>query len=197
MVDPGGAGTYYAGAIYQAITALQSMAASNPGSSNVMIILSDGEAESTNFASTGQGGVTVSTTSGIYPSTVDQCQQAIVAANYATSLGVRVYTVAYGSESSGCTSSSGGTDNKVVLPSTCGTGTLCTPYPGLSLSTITPCWTMEQMASAPAYFFSDYNQSGSGSTCQSASQPETNINQIFINIGTDFTHPRLIPNSTT
>jgi len=197
MSDPGGAGTYYAGVIYQAQTALQNMAANNSGTQNVMIILSDGQAQSTNFASTAAGGATISTTSGIYPSTVDQCQQAVVAANYATGQGTRVYTVAYGSEDSGCTSSGGGTDNKVVLPTTCAVGANCTAYPGVSLSTITPCWTMEQMASAPQYFFSDYNQSGSGSTCQSASQPETNINQIFKNIFYDLTTPRLIPNTTT
>jgi len=55
---------------------------------------------------------------------------------------------------------------------------------------------MEDMASAPQYFFSDYNQSGSGSTCQSASQPTTNINQIFGQIANDLTVARLIPDST-
>jgi Flp pilus assembly protein TadG len=189
MDAKGGAGTYYAGAIYAAQASLYAEQLANTGSQNVMIILSDGEAQSTNMASKDVNGNTVSTSSGIYPSTVDQCQQAIMAANYATAQGTRVYTVAYGSEDSGCNSSSGGTDSKVVLT---GSG-----YSGVTLAQITPCFTMEKMASSTQYFFSDYNQSGSGSTCQSASQPTTNIKQIFAEIGNDFTLPRLIPDATT
>jgi hypothetical protein len=56
---------------------------------------------------------------------------------------------------------------------------------------------MEEMASAPQYFYSDYNQSGSQSTCQSASQSVTNINQIFADIGADFSTGHLINNGTT
>jgi hypothetical protein len=178
MDAKGGDGTYYAGAIYAAQAALTAEQTANPGSSNVLIILSDGEAQASasKMATKAVNGATVSTTSGIYPSTIDQCQQAITAAQYATAQGTRVYSVAYGSESSGCSTSSGGTDSNQSL---------------------TPCITMEDMASAAQYFFSDYNQSGSGSTCQSASQPTTSIAQIFADIGSDFTVPRLIPNGTT
>jgi hypothetical protein len=42
------------------------------------------------------------TISGVYPDFFDECQQAIVAGQYATSHGTRVYTVAYGSEDTGC-----------------------------------------------------------------------------------------------
>jgi hypothetical protein len=189
MSAKGGDGTYYAGAIYAAQSALTAEQSANSGSQNVMIILSDGEANASadKMASTAANGTTVSTTSGVYPSTIDQCQQAIVAAQYATAQGTRVYTVAYGSEDSGCTSSSGGTDSTTVL----------TSIPGFTLSQLTPCYAMEHMASAEQYFFSDYNQSGSGSTCQSASQPTTNINEIFSQIAGDMTVARLIPNGTT
>ena len=47
-----------------------------------------------------------STTSGVYPSTKQQCHQAITAAQWAAQQGVggtRVYAVAYGATSSGCT----------------------------------------------------------------------------------------------
>jgi hypothetical protein len=191
MYAKGGDGTYYAGVIYAAQAALVAEQTANSGSSNVMIILSDGEATASarKMASTAINGATVSTTSGLYPSTIDQCQQAITAANYATGQGTRVYTVAYGSEDSGCTSSSGGTDSTIVLSST--------TYPGFTLSDLTPCYTMEHMASSTQYFFSDYNQSGSGSTCQSASQPATSIAEIFADIGTDFTVAKIIPDSTT
>jgi hypothetical protein len=56
---------------------------------------------------------------------------------------------------------------------------------------------MEGIASATQYFFSDYTQSGSSSTCVSASQPTTNLNQIFTEIAMDFTVARLIPDGTT
>ncbi|MGD0733205.1 MAG: pilus assembly protein TadG-related protein, partial [Terracidiphilus sp.] len=141
MDSKGGAGTYYAGTIYAAQAALLEMAANNTGSQNVMIIISDGEAQSTNMASTDVNGNAVSTTSGLYPSTIDQCQQAIVAANYATYQGTRVYAVAYGSESSGCDSGSGGTDSSFVLPTSCKAGTNCTAYTKVAVSSITPCWT--------------------------------------------------------
>jgi Flp pilus assembly protein TadG len=44
---PGGSGTYYAGVIYQAGEALQAEQAARPGTSNLMIILTDGNATAT------------------------------------------------------------------------------------------------------------------------------------------------------
>ena len=53
---PGGQGTYYAQAIYAAQTALATQQTNNPGSQNVMIILSDGNATACNTqTSTGEG----------------------------------------------------------------------------------------------------------------------------------------------
>ncbi len=88
-----------------------------------------------------------------------------------TTAGTRVYTVAYGAAASGCA-----TD---TAPS------------------ITPCQTMEQMASSPGYFFSDYTATGGSSSCISASQPVTSLNQIFQVIAGDLTVSKLIPNGTT
>jgi hypothetical protein len=56
---------------------------------------------------------------------------------------------------------------------------------------------MQQIASSPGYFFSDYTATGGDSTCISASQPVTNLSQIFQVIATDLTVSKLIPNSTT
>jgi hypothetical protein len=58
---------------------------------------------------------------------------------------------------------------------------------------------MEEIASAPQYFFSDYGQSGSGidTSCVSSAQPTSNLNQIFTQIAGDLTVARLIPNNTT
>jgi len=163
---PGGDGTYYAQSIYQAQSYLQVEQSSYPNAQNVLIILSDGDANSTAPRMPG-----ASLTSGTYESTIQQCSQAVTAAQYAASQGTRVYTVAYGAEASGCS-----TD---VAP------------------TITPCQTMQQMASAAQYFFSDYTASGGTSSCVSASQPITGLNNIFTTIVTDLSAVKLIPNGTT
>ena len=164
---PGGEGTYYAGVIYAAQSSLVAEKAANPGSQNVMVIISDGDAGTvTSGAMAG-----ASTTSGTYPSTKQQCAQAVTAAKAAHTAGTIVYTVAYGAESSGCA-----TDTS---PS------------------ITPCVTMQTMASASQNFYSDYTAAGGDSSCISASQPTTNMNQIFTNIATSLSVPRLIPNGTS
>ena len=165
----GGEGTYYAGVIYAAESLLVTQQAAYPGTSNALILISDGEAQATTSEGLSNSGV--SKTSGVYPSSVQQCHQAVTAAQWAAQQGVggtRVYAVAYGAESSGCT-----TDT--------------TP-------TITPCQTMQQIASSPAYFYTDYSSTSNG--CVSASQPTTTLNQIFTEIGGDFTVARLIPDNT-
>jgi Flp pilus assembly protein TadG len=166
-------GTYYAGVIYAAQSALVAQKAANPGSANVMIILSDGDATApqTNGNNTVMG--SPATGNGQYPSWVGECGQAVVAAKYATSQGTQVYSVAYGSEPTGCASDQSAGS-----------------YPN-----ITPCGTMSAMASAPQYFYSDYHQSGSTSTCV-AGQPVTSLSGIFTAISADLTTARLIPNNT-
>jgi hypothetical protein len=158
----GGEGTYYAGVIYATQAAL--MAAKTPSTQNVLILLSDGDANAKSSAMPG-----ASTTSGVYPSTKNQCQQAVAAAQTAAAAGTRVYSVAYGATSSGCS-----TDN----------------------GAITPCQTMQNIASSPQYFFSDYTATGSDGTCISAAQPTTSLSQIFTQIAGDLTVSRLIPDNT-
>ena len=167
MQNPGGEDTYYAGVIYAAQASLIAEQTGNPNSKNAMIILTDGEAQATknDLGSS-------ATSNGTYPSYVNECGQAITAAQAAATAGTRVYTVAYGSQSSGCTTDTSGFSKGV-----------------------TPCQTMQQMASDSKYFYSDYNQSGSGSTCQSASQPVTSLNDIFLSIGESLSRARLVPNT--
>jgi Flp pilus assembly protein TadG len=171
----GNYGTYYAGAIYAAQAALTAQQKLYPGSQNVMIILSDGDANAPQTLN----GVTVmpspANSSGNYPSYKSECVQGYYAANAATAAGTRVYTVAYGSLTSGCS-----TD-----PST---------YSGVAVN---PCNVMLYMASAPQYFYSDYKQSGSGSTCYSSAQSVTSLSGIFTSIAGDMTVARLIPDNTT
>lgn len=116
------------------------------------------------------GNMTSTNSNGTYPSNVKQCQQAITAAAAATAAGTHVYTVAYGATSSGCSTDTGG---------------------------LTPCQTMQQMASAPQYFFSDYKASQGGGACVSSAQPASNLNQIFTQIAGDLTVSSLIPDNTT
>ncbi|MGA7886646.1 MAG: pilus assembly protein TadG-related protein [Acidobacteriaceae bacterium] len=212
----GGAGTYYAGMIYQAqsdlYTNYSSRLTAGTQTSNVMVVLSDGAANAT---STQMGGgsssqtctktytsgskkgqcetytTTWSTTSnsnstGTYPSYKNECQQAVTAAQAATNgtwpssesttspVKTTVYAVAYGAESSGCT-----TD-----------------------TSLTPCTTMKQMASSyttnsssPTLdFYSDYVASGGDTTCTSSANSTTSIPAIFQEIAANLSASKLMVN---
>lgn len=164
---PGGDGTYYAGVIYAAQSSLVAAQAANPGSRNTMIILSDGDADSSKITGGTHAG-------NVYGSLDDQCQQAIAAAKAATAAGTTVYTIAYGAASSGCASDTSG------------------PLKGLS-----PCTAMQDMASAAADFYSDATASQNKGQCTSAANPSLSLSNIFKQVATTFTVARLIPNSTT
>jgi Flp pilus assembly protein TadG len=182
MAAPGGDGTYYAATIYAAQAALiaeynaEGGANANPIPQNIMIIVSDGEANAS-ASKMNSSSNSAWNNSGTYPSALDQCQQAVEAADYAKSQGTTVYSVAYGSESSGCT-----TDSTNMAP--------------INQANITPCQVMSEIASGPSYFYSDYNQSGSGSTCVSLTGP-VELADIFGDILPDLLLVRLIPNGTT
>jgi hypothetical protein len=175
MQAEGGEGTYYAGAIYAALSSLAARQAANPGSQNALIILSDGDANATSGHMTATNGQTLTTT-GTYPSLLDQCHQAITAAQTARTmtdaqgnLDTTVYTIAYGASNSA--SSSCSTDK---------TGG----------EAISACDTLQQMASTSSDFFSDANN-----TCPAATN-YGGINGDFVAIVSNFTQPRLISNGT-
>jgi hypothetical protein len=180
MKAPGGEGTYYAQVIYAAQAYLVAEQAANPGSKNVLILLSDGSANA--VCSTSSGGVCTagpmtgaSTTSTTYPSALQQCAQAIAAAQAAWAAGTRVYSVNFGAEATGCT-----TDTS---------------------PTIAPCQTMLQMATYPSgststTYFSDDPSSGVDPSCVAAARPTSSLNQIFQAIAGDLTYAKLIPNNT-
>ena len=175
MGDPGGAGTFYAGVIYAATDALLAEQAANPTAQNVMIIISDGDASSAqNQMAGGSGapgtGSINATSNGTYPSWRNECHQAVTAAGVAAAQGIRVYSVAYGAKSSGCSTDS---------------------------PAITPCQTMKGIASNPGYFYSDYSSSGSGNdtSCAGSGASTTSITQIFQDIYFSLGHGRLLPNS--
>jgi hypothetical protein len=198
--------TYYAGVIYAAQNALAYQKSLNPLSNNVLIILTDGDANTAcngmtapyNVVYTGNplkapsgctpggGGNSAS-----YMSATDECQQAILAAWTATKAGTQVYTIGFASESSGCSTD---TTNLNL-------GTLAASYgmPAAYSSTpagrgITPCDTIEYMASDPEHWFSD-----SASQCSAngpTPQPANTLSTIIPQITEDLSVARLIPPGT-
>ena len=174
MQTPGGDGTYYAGAIYAAASSLVYQQSLNPGSVNALIVLSDGDADSSVIAGATNNGAT-------YGSAQDQCAQAVAAAQYASSLpNTTVYTIAYGSPSSGCASDVKSKTNPA------GTG-------------ITPCQTLQQMSSGwstgdYSNFFTDATATGSGG-CNSPVYSTLSLNQIFTALTNSLGRARLIPSN--
>ncbi len=169
LVAKGGAGTYFAGAIYAAQSSLIAAKTANKGSLNALIILSDGDASSSNIT-----GATSQKTTVVYGSQYNQCQQAIVAAQAATAAGTAVYSIAYGAASSGCSMDQGG------------------PQKGIS-----PCSTMTQLASVPANFYSDATASQNKGQCTSGSNPNLTLDNIFKHVYANFTNARLLPDNAT
>jgi hypothetical protein len=168
LQTPGGDGTYYAGAIYAAGSALAAAQKANPNSQNALIILSDGAANTSKMTAT--NGETLTST-GVYPSLHDQCQQGVTAAQaVAAQPNTTVYTVAYGASTA-----SG----------------QCTTDP-----TLTPCAAMLAMASSPSDFYSDATASQNKGQCTSSVNPNLTLNQIFVSIYDQFTVAKLIPNTT-
>jgi hypothetical protein len=185
-----------------------------------MILLSDGQAQapntkfpsSSNVPASGQNsqaaygfGVVTNSTSntttnltntahafGYYPDFHDECQQAIMAAQAANAAGTTVYSVAFGSEASGCTVPSGGTDSTTIATATAGNA-------AISYSTLTPCLVMKNIASpataTASYFYADTSSKSSG--CTDTAHTVTEIADIFNAIAATFTSPRLLPNSAT
>jgi Flp pilus assembly protein TadG len=101
----------------------------------------------------------------------NQCHQAISAAQAATAAGTWVYTAAYAAQNSGGCS----TDTQYI----------------------SPCATLQQMASAPDKFFPD--TSSSSVSCTSSINSSSDIVGVFGAIGASIsvTTPRLILDSTT
>ena len=202
IVAEGGAGTYYAQAIYQAQSDLISEQTANPGSRNAMIILSDGNATATvSYSGSGSNqkissssdlqpsstnslnGITGNNpTSYTYPSAVGECGQAVVAANDAATAGTVVYSIGYGSPTSGCTSDASHSASLSNNGASWGPGD-------------SPCQAIGAMASASINFFSD---DGDGCTATAtANKSITSLTSIFHQITASLSSPRLIPNGTT
>ncbi len=203
LQTPGGEHTYYAQAIYAAQAALEAQAVA--GTKSAIIILGDGDMNScaSNAYTSGGAcntnaqivategtlnGTGTSTTnkngynSPTYPSALGECGQAVLAAQYAAGAGTTVYTIGYGSPTSGsCT-----TDATYSATVTTNGGSWA---PGKQA-----CDALAAMASSEVNFYSD-----DGSGCQATAPSNQNLTQltaIFRAITNNLTSPRLIPAGT-
>ncbi len=120
-----------------------------------------------------------------YPSALGECGQAVQAAQWATSRGTIVYTIGFGSESSGCA-----TDQKYTVSS--GSTNGAEAWPG-GPNPLSPCNAIAAMASAPADFYSD-NTGGCPALISTNSGNSLQVD--FEEIVAGLTSPRLIPNGT-
>jgi len=190
MPTPGGEGTFYAGAIVAAQTYLTNNHTSNV--QDIMILLSDGNASA---SSTQMGGSVQQTVgsgqiagmNGHVFSATGECTQAVNAANWAKGVkqsdntSTQIYSISYGSETSGCTSGES-------VPSIAGN------------PANTPCSTMAGISSTPLsqYFFSvPQTVNGNTSTICSGAVPITQLSQVFTTIGSMLETARLIPLNVT
>jgi hypothetical protein len=216
--NAGNYGTYLAGTIYAAQAALGGELASElatnavgtPTPINIMIILSDGNTNaSMRYAGVGnQFFQTTPAATGVYPSDVGDCGQAVVAGQTARNNGTLIFAIAYGSPATGSFSWNPNDASDSINNAGCPTdqnsffsafhlGSNVSAYPNIS-----PCQTMKDIASPDTaqiqFFYSDYNQSGSNSQCYSpnADSP-TGLSDIFGDIGGSLSHARLIPDGTT
>jgi Flp pilus assembly protein TadG len=115
---------------------------------------------------------------------IDQCQQAIAAAQAAAKAGTWVYSIAYGSSTATGGSSTCTSDTTAIISGDSG---------------LSSCTTMQDIANSPgnypdaSKFFSNNNN---GVDCPNSNTIE-NLTTLFQTLSTNLTEPRLLPNNTT
>ncbi len=187
---PGGSGTYYADIIATAQATLtawntQFVSLGQTPRQNVIIFLSDGDANASDSSRSNNICCTTTPGTGQTVKINFQCHEAVAAAVAAAAAPVSpspnttstwIYSVAYGSATSGsCT-----TDNTPTKVPPATSAPAAQPYQA--------CQTMTNIASSPTKFYSD-NANG----CASVAHPNiTSLNAIFTNIADSLTYGRLI-----
>jgi hypothetical protein len=198
--------TFYAGAMQAAQDYLTLN--NTQGVQNIIIFLSDGDANATtatgnnatmagNVAQlhgpcatgTAPCGTNAVPAPGVYPP-VDDCDQAVQAANYAktfstaTQAPTLIYSISYGSETTGCATDKTTYSYKANGVTIVGNGVVTTP-----------CATMQNMASTPLsqYFFSVPDTTVANGTVCANAVAITSLNQVFTTIAGDLTLSRLVP----
>lgn len=170
MQAKGGESTFFAGALYTAWQYLNATAASN--AQNIIVLLSDGDANGGKMAASSSN----LNSNGTYPSSNDQCQQAVNVASAALQNGIyRIYTVGYGVTSGGCE-----TDSSINSPGR------------VTGKTNMACITLRDIADSDAHFFVDT----SSISCPGA-EAIGGLDAIFTQIVSDLSRPRLVPNTVS
>ena len=166
MQAKGGEGTFYGGAMFVAQEFLANNSRSN--ASNVMILLSDGDANGATMGASSSNLNNSGSSKGSYPSSTSQCQQAIDIATAAKAAGTKIYVVGYGVASGGCSSDTG----------------------------LTACQALRSIASADSNFFVDTSSvKCTGATSVTMNGKTNSLSAIFTAIVGDLTLPRLLPNN--
>ncbi len=193
-----GEGTYYAQVIYAAQAALYAEStttgSSGYGYKKAMIILSDGNATATSSQmAVSSGGGTLNGTgsnhSYAYPSALGECGQAVVAAQAASAAGTTVFTIGYGTETTGsCTTdatySATVSTSSVISSSEYGANTW---KPGDQA-----CQAIGAMATSQYDFYSDDYLGCTPVATGLLSY--TSLSSIFTSIAQSFSTTRLVPN---
>jgi hypothetical protein len=173
----------------------------------------------TTYSSTAKNFTGATGTWGQYPDYNDACQQAMTAAQFAYSMGSRVFGVAYGAESNGCLigdSTYPGNDSKtstdpLVVNYTASSSKYTTGYPtsgyGMNLkltsySQIYPCVTIENIADTYVspqgqgdFYAETSSQLVGGCSTTTMNKPLTSLATIFEAILSSLGNgPRLVPN---
>jgi Flp pilus assembly protein TadG len=163
MQAKGGESTFYAGAIF---TAQQYLAANaRPNATNVIVLLSDGDANGGNMSASAKN----LNSNGTYPSANDQCQQAIDVASAAKAAGTIIYTVGYGVAKGGCSTDAGAVS-------------ACSALEQIS-------------SGDSHFFVDTSSTSCSGASTVEMDGKKNTLSGIFSAIVNNLTHPRLVPNN--
>ena len=173
MQAQGGVNTFFAGALF---TAQEYLAASSRAqASNVIVLLSDGDANGGTMSSSSHK----LNADGSYPSASYQCQQAIDVAAAVKAAGTQIYVVGYGVAGGGC-STDGSYDSHHRWQS----------------SGLTACSTLRQIASDDSQFFVDTSSTRCSGAASVTMNGQTNtLSAIFKAIAGDLTHPHLVSNA--
>jgi hypothetical protein len=193
-----------------------STASSAGGVGGINVVSNSGN---TTYSSTAKNFTGATGTWGQYPDYNDACQQAMTAAQFAYSMGSRVFGVAYGAESNGCLigdSTYPGNDSKtstdpLVVNYTASSSKYTTGYPtsgyGMNLkltsySQIYPCVTIENIADTYVspqgqgdFYAETSSQLVGGCSTTTMNKPLTSLATIFEAILSSLGNgPRLVPN---
>ena len=125
------------------------------------------------------------------PENVDQCQQAVLAAQAAAAAGTWVYSIAYGSSTATGSGSTCTTDTTSIIPAL-----------QSGSANISSCTTMANIANRPGAIpdlTKFYSNNNNGVNCPQALASNTinNLVSLFQNLSENLTEPRLLPDNTT